>query len=314
MQEQTFQELYDFSFGKELTTPEDDFVANPIFQQIYNNCHTNQMNQIIVVTGLPRTGKSELCIYSAWALDRDARGNHLFDPETQIVKTMEELTEFIDSNNRTGANVVWEEAGISEKGANAREWQKKENILLNDIFQIMGMKKHIVWINLPRTFFLDKGARSLSHWNVETLRVNFKTLECYARFRQVGWNTKKNEPMNIRPKFFRDGRYTISQVVRVPQAPHLIRKAYYDMQKQYKRQWITEVKNKIKALKASPQRRNFTIEKGLVTLKDNKKMFWDAVKKKPNIDYIGFKLDIPNYKARILANVWSKEESLKEGQ
>ncbi len=160
------------------------------------------MNQIIVVTGLPRTGKTELCIYGAYALDRDQEGNHFFDPKTQIVKTIDELMEFIDNTDRTGANVVWEEAGISEKGAAAREWQKKENILLNDVFQIMGLKQHIVWINLPRAFFLDKGPRSLSHWNVETKRVNFDTNLCYARFRNVGWNRKKNEPMDVRPRFF----------------------------------------------------------------------------------------------------------------
>ncbi len=313
---ENLNQLYESTFGKTIFKPREDFENNPIFQEIYTNCHTKGMNQIITVTGLPRTGKSELCIYSAWALDRDKEGNHLFDPHKQIVKTLEELVEFIDTNNRPGITCVWEEAGISGKGAAARKWQQEENILLNDVFQIMGLKQQIIFVNLPFTFFLDKGARSLSHWTVETKGIDKKADRCNALFRKVAVTRKKNEIIGVRPRFFRDGRYTISRSVSTPRAPLHIRKVYYELQKSYKPQWISEVKNKIKVLTAEKvekiEKRKITNEEYLKKIRANRKTFWNSKKNKPDIDLISIKLDIGKDKARSLAKVLAVEESRSE--
>lgn len=310
---ENFQQLYKSTFGDGIFKTEEDFKENPILQEIYSNCHKKGMNQIITVTGLPRTGKSELCIYLAWALDRDKEGKHLFDPHTQIVKTLEELVDFIDGNNRAGITCVWEEAGISGKGAAARKWQQEENILLNDVFQIMGLKQQIILVNLPFTFFLDKGARSLSHWTVETKGIDKKNNRCNALFRKVAVTRRKNEIIGVRPRFLRSGRYTISNAVSTPRAPYNIRKVYLELQKRFKPEWINEVKNKIKFLSAEKveriEKRKMSNSELLEKIKKKRNQFWMPKKDKPDAALIAVGLDIGIAKARTLAKVWVYEES-----
>lgn len=307
--QERFQPLYDSVFGKKSIPPVQDFVDNPIFQKIYS-APQNNLNQIITVVGLPRTGKSELCLYGAWALDRDEEGRHLFEPRKQIVKTVEELVNFIETENRVGANVIWEEAGISEKGAAAREWQKKQNILLNDVFQLMGLKRQIIWINLPRTFFLDKGPRSLSHWWIETKGISQKSETCNAVLRVVDWDRKRNEPRNLKYGFFRHGRYVKSYSVSVPRAPAPILKEYYDIQTEYKKKWIKEIKERIVSMGAEEkkEKQKLDIGEAIKTIDKDADYFWDKKNKKPAFELIAYRFGIGINKARVIGKAWEAEK------
>ncbi len=303
-----FNHLYESTFGTKTILPEDDFVDNPIFQKIYS-APQNNLNQIITVVGLPRTGKSELCLYGAWALDRDEKGNHLFDPKTQIVKTVEELVNFIETENRIGANVIWEEAGVSGKGAAAREWQKKSNILLNDVFMLMGLKRQIIWINLPRTFFLDKGPRSLSHWSIETKGINQNRKTCNAILRFIDWDRRKNEPVNKKYAFFRHGRYVKSYAISVPRAPAHILQQYYEIQTEYKKKWIKEIKERIIAIGSEEinKLKKLDINEAIESLNKEAKYFWDSKKKKASIELIAYRFGIGINKARIIGKAWEAQ-------
>lgn len=296
--------------------PKEDFKDNIVFQRIWKNCHVRKMNQIILITGQPRTGKSELCLDAAWALDRDEKGNHLFDPRTQIVPTIEKLVDFVEKEDRVGANIIWEEAGVSRKGANARKWQEDENILLNDIFQIMGLKRQVLWINLPWNFFLDKGARSLTHIFGYTKGVNPNAQVCYARMRWISASPEKQKLYYIKPRYFKEGRFTISKGCVVPRAPKHIRDIYLDIQKGYKPDWIKEIRDLIVAKKElqeskKPEAQEERMEDYLGVLRANRHIYWPEGARNPDPDVMKYKLAIPFSFARALARYWKREDGVQ---
>lgn len=315
MNNSEFLDLYNKVYGQDVPIPpEIDLADVPPLKMIYDNCHTSLMNQIILVSGLPRTGKTELCLDGAYAIDRDKEGNHLFRPETHIATNLEELTHLIDKEKRAGANIVWEEAGVSGKGAGARDWQNEENKLVGNIFQIMGLKRLIVWINLPWNFFLDKGPRSLTHCGVFTKRIDKRLMRCKARFRILAHIPEKGEVRYIRPRYFRNGRLWVNNYSYWPRAPLEIRQKYYEIQKGYKPQWISEFKEAIKLIRESKKDEAMDMGALLEEIKMEPDLYWDYEKGKPDVQVMHIKLKNPTNnkslslpKCRALAKAWVKD-------
>ena len=123
-----------------------DIRQNPILHKIWQNVYFKNMNQIILVTGLPRTGKSELCLYLAWALDRgrtfSPTGKKIWSRRFSVDHIRWKLPEFIEMVNdpkhkTVGRALIWEEAG-TEEGANARLFFSTNNLTASSLFQILG--------------------------------------------------------------------------------------------------------------------------------------------------------------------------------
>ena len=205
--------------------PIQDFANNPIFYDIYNNVHLYNSNQIILFNGLPRTGKSEACIDFGYNLDRDPQtGDYRFGIN-KMAYTLKDYMKLIKNNNEVGACLQWEEAGLAEYGANAREFFSKDNKDASTIFQSMGFKKQINLVNLPMKSMLDKQIRSLVHWIVTTERIS--SGYCFAKMYKTRLIAIKDEVVTPRYRFI-DPYGVIKKVswIKIPRAPRNLRTEY----------------------------------------------------------------------------------------
>jgi len=315
MKKYDYAEVYKAYFGERVNfVPKEDFKNDEFLMKVYNACHKNKMNQIILVTGLPRTGKSELCLWLAWQLDRNKEGKHLFNPREQVAFDITKCSELIEKFDDPGRVIIWEEAGVAGHGASARKWQQEENIQLNNIFQIMGLKRQIVIINLPAQFFLDKGVRSLAHWQIFTENVDVNNKVCVCRIRQVKLLPEKNEVRYIKLKYFNEkvGRVIMEKGSWIPRPPLHVRQEYYMLEKANKPKWIQESIDAIKTAKANAGKDNRVGVKNNLSeqfsdVVDNPSDFWDYSKDKPDVNAIMIRGNLSKNNAYAIANLWKRD-------
>ncbi|MFH1255767.1 MAG: hypothetical protein V1494_00605 [Candidatus Diapherotrites archaeon] len=140
--------------------------GSPFLSDVWRQVHRNKGSQIILVNGLPRTGKSELCLVFAHALDPN------FSVQNNVAFNKLQFLQLVRKNNYVGAVNIWEEAGLMEYGASAREFWSADNRRMSSLFQSMGFHRQICIVNLPQKIMLDKHLRSLCHWIVETKSID----------------------------------------------------------------------------------------------------------------------------------------------
>jgi len=206
--------------------PHEDFRDVPIFWEMYKNIHLLNSNQIVLFNGLPRTGKSEASLDFAYNLDVDAKtGERLFSLKNMSY-TLKGYMQLIKTTTRVGAALSWEEAGLSEFGANSRDFLTKDNKDASTIFQSMGFKRHLNLINLPLKTMMDKQLRSLVHWIVTTEKINTKG-QCVAKIYKTDLKTINDEVWNKR-YIFADSHGLLKRVssIRIPRVPIEIRREY----------------------------------------------------------------------------------------
>jgi len=138
---------------------------NVVERAIWEKVHIDKMNQIILIDGLPRTGKSELGLRLAEDLD----------PTFSIDRIAWKYCDFLELSKNSESKghqvFMWDEAGIADWGANARQFWSEGNMSASTLFQTMGFKENIAIISLPMKMMLDKHVRSLIHVNIKTLKV-----------------------------------------------------------------------------------------------------------------------------------------------
>jgi len=91
------------------------------------------------------------------------------------------LKTITDSESKGHKVFMWDEAGIADWGANARQFWSEGNLSASTLFQTMGFKENIAIINLPMKMMLDKHVRSLIHVNIKTIKVLPKKAMCRAK-------------------------------------------------------------------------------------------------------------------------------------
>jgi hypothetical protein len=221
--------------------PHEDFKDNPIFWEIYKKIHLDNSNQIILFNGLPRTGKSEACLDFAYSLDVDFKtGEKMFDLK-DMSYTLKGYMDLIRRTEGIGRALIWEEAGLAEFGANARDFLSKDNKDASTIFQSMGFKRHLNLINLPMKTMLDKQIRNLVHWVVVTEKINSQDF-CIARMYQMNISPTRDEVYHQRYNFV-DSHGVVKKVstVKIPRVPKEIRRDYKIVSDKFKQ----EVQEKI---------------------------------------------------------------------
>lgn len=190
-----------------MTAPIPEHIAkDPVLKHIYTNVWVNKMNQIILVNGLPRTGKSELCLKLGEALDPQFSVKN-------IVWKYNDLLNRIKDSKRIGEVILWDEAGIAEWGINARTFWSEGNISASTLFQTMGFKRNIVLINLPMKMMLDKHVRSLIHVEIETKGVDQNRKMCRSKvvFIEPAFNAK-DDVLTKFPRFiYNNIKYKVNQ-------------------------------------------------------------------------------------------------------
>lgn len=289
-----------------------DIKGNPIFSKIWNNVYKRNMNQIIIVVGLPRTGKSITSEYCAYQLDRDGEGKHLFNPKTNVAGTFEALLELTESRNRRGEVFIWEEAGTI-MGANSRRFYTDANILASSLFQILGWKGQIVIVNLPINFMLDKQVRSLVHAMIITSRVDINKKRCIAKFKWMSIDPERNKAYGKFPRYYRDGKLVKAKTISIPLPPKYIVDAYEEIEGKFKQKWVTDFRRQLKESQEIRDGRLGTrvdLSELLNEAKSNPQIYWDYEKDRPDISAMRMKLGergISRHNALAVAGQWRKE-------
>lgn len=286
-----------------------DLKSNPIWSQIWSNVYFYNMNQIFLVVGLPRTGKSELCLDCGWVLERNYKYEHTFTVNN-LFPTLKEMVNATMSKNRRGECLVWEEAGTI-KGATAREFKQRKNIISNSLFQILGWKGQIAFINLPAQFYLDKGIRSLAHGIFVTKKIDLKRNRCIAKFY---WN--KFNPLNSTrpimptlPRYFKDGRLRVARTIAIPRAPKELREEYVAKQEEFKQKWSEEIGKELEELDAvneGKDARKLDVASLYEEVKQNPDEYWDYEKNKPDTNSM-IVAGISRHIALAIAGKWKKD-------
>ena len=298
-----------------------DISTNPIFRHMWNSVHDGG-NLNVIVNGLPRTGKSELALDFMWNLYRGTTTDyeHKFEPKKHLAWTKIDFQKNVQKYKEIGACIGWDEAGIAELGAHARQFWSEGNIALSTLFQIMGFHQQICFITLPMKMMLDKHLRMLSHISILTYKVDRKTSRCKAI---VKWlepsSSKTNEILSKYPRYVTDmGRYRV-KAISVPRAPPEIVKEYKEYSEVFK-DWLE------KRLISQEERRHDSKKIEPPKTRQLNEVF-EKIKKNPapyiypdgkiNVSSVQMLEDLPYHKASEIRAMWNRtnkriDEKLKK--
>lgn len=302
----------------ETLPPNKDFDTNPILWEIYSNVHLRNSNQIIIVNGLPRTGKSETCLDLSYVLDRDPiDGGYRFSLDN-MKYTLKDYMRLISENNTIGQSLVWEEAGLAEYGANSRDFFREENKDASTIFQSMGFKRHLNFINLPLKGMLDKQLRSLVHWQIYTEKIDSNNF-CIARLYKQKIIPGREEIYNNKYAYVtRYGSVNTVFKIKIPRAPLELRREYKNISDAFK----TDIQGLLQS-KGDDWKNKFYLnedneinkKKLYAFLTENMESYISASTKKVDVDSFIVKEDLPDsFKKKITPIIKVFNNELINGQ
>jgi len=143
-------------------------------------------NVLIVVTGLPGSGKS----YAALKIAELASNPGRFTIRNVVFSGEEFMTLLNSGTLEKGDWVVFDEAGVS---LSARQWNSLTNKLLNFVLQTFRHRNIGVIFCAPDYTFVDSATRKLFHAYIET---NEKKIN-----REMGYNDIKYFNLEPEPRF-----------------------------------------------------------------------------------------------------------------
>lgn len=256
--------------------------ASPVLRELWKMVYKKKMNLIILVNGLPRTGKSELCLALAYFLDRgsvEAGFPYRFDVENIRWKYGEFLS-LVKNKNEIGTCLIWEEAGTIE-GTNARKFFSENNISASSLFQTLGYKRQIAFINLPCKIMLDKHVRQLVHAIIDTTEVNTTKGRCIAKFYWSKYNPVKDIQYRNLPQYFDEsGILKKVNTIAVGRAPKALREAYIKRERVFKDELQARLeKMGQKAGKDSVEERDEKIREACKKIEGRLSRYWDPKRK-----------------------------------
>jgi hypothetical protein len=273
-------------------------LSNAVLEQIWKKVHIDKMNQIILIDGLPRTGKSELGLYVGEQLDPT------FTIDRVAWKYADFLQMIMESKSKGHQVFMWDEAGIADWGANARQFWSEGNMSASTLFQTMGFKENICIINLPMKMMLDKHVRSLIHVNIKTKRIITRKGVCDAKVFFLRPKDDGKDTKTIYPRVSLAGIKHKIKALYFPRPSTKLRKAYKVRSEIVKQ----ELQQKLvsEALIRAETTPGVSIKTGFKDLYDdvleNIDEFWDKKKKKVNTSLILLEHNVGQNLARRVAS------------
>lgn len=129
-------------------------------------------DQITLITGLERSGKSSLGFHIAERLDPDFPLEHVAFTASEAIKMIDQL--------EVGDTAILDEAGFA---LFSEEWMQQEQRNLVKLFQIFGIKEMKVILILPHRKLLNVNLRNRRiHWWFHTYAMGYD--RGYARLRE----------------------------------------------------------------------------------------------------------------------------------
>ena len=285
-------------------------------RHLWNAVHEDRSNQIVLVNGLPRKGKSVLACSFAWHLYRGTTGDfeHKFDVEKHVAFSKLDIQQAIKKYKTVGACLIWEEAGIAELGAGARDFWSSGNKALSTLFQTMGFRRQIVFVTLPTKIMIDKHLRLLSHVEIEAFKVNRRKKRCLAR---IKWNEmgNKGDIYGKYPRYVEDGLRKRIKTLSIPLPPDEVLKEYEYRSELFK-EWLQnklisdEVnKDKVKGKKSVTE----LLKEKYMAMIPKYKEYWNEEKKKFDVNPIIMMEEVSRHNGYILKARLDKEFLNEDG-
>jgi len=166
--------------------------GQPFINWVNNRIKRNK-NALIVVNGATGSGKSYSCI--SLAQDVAKRTKTHFSLEGNVAFSFTELLEKmkLPKNQKPGTAFVFEEVGAFGGGASSREWQSKSNKFFFSFMQTSRHRNQVIFMNCPNFSFLESGARSLVHFQLEAQAVDVEKQVCIMNPYRIQVNSRSGK-------------------------------------------------------------------------------------------------------------------------
>lgn len=158
---------------------------NPTIDKIVRDLNKGQ-NRIIILVGVPRSGKSWFSIWLMAFMNWCYFGiMPSFDDIYWMIDDFIEATKNPKNKNKF---IVMEEQGVQQYKS---DWQKIDVIGFDKITQIFGVDNTNLIINLPYIFDLTKGTRLKGHYLLRTVKKSKTKVDIFSCPKRMNLTTEK---------------------------------------------------------------------------------------------------------------------------
>ncbi len=154
--------------------------GDPIVKWAVGRIKKNK-NVIIIINGATGSGKTYAGLDLANDISKEVGTN--FNVKENVAFRFESLIKKtkIPINTKPGTPFLFEEVGAVGSGSAARSWQSKLNQMFFSFLQTTRARNQILIFTCPMFSYLEKGARSLVHMQLEMLHINPATKRSYSK-------------------------------------------------------------------------------------------------------------------------------------
>jgi DNA polymerase III delta prime subunit len=163
----------------------------------------NGVGQNLFITGKTGSGKSYSAIALAKAVTSITASEHPnaeFSVKKHIAFTPHEFIRIYNDENLTppGSAIIFDEAGVTLA---ARDAATRGNKIFSKLMQIIRHRRIFVIMTAPDLGFIDKSARKMLHWWLETHKID-RTLErCHVKPHVIEVNQREGDILYPYPRF-----------------------------------------------------------------------------------------------------------------
>lgn len=99
----------------------------------------------------------------------------------------------LPQNQKPGTPFIFEEVGSFGSGASSRSWQSQANKFFFSFMQTSRHRNQILIFTCPHFSFLERGARSLVHIQMETAGIDFSKRVAYLKPYRIQVNSRSGQ-------------------------------------------------------------------------------------------------------------------------
>lgn len=206
-----------------------DVSLHPFVKDMYNNIYRKKRNVTAAIAGAVGTGKSYTGLALACMLDSALKKTKTVKEakewlEKRVIRDPSQLNNLLNEEKVSfGDCLIFDEAGTS---ADSREWWQYKNKVLRYNMQIFRNKRLVTIFTMPNLKFLDKQARDLIEFYIETINVNYNKKRVSSRVRKLQTNPHSGDTYKKRPRYIVGGKKVKFDFLNWPKPPEHICKAY----------------------------------------------------------------------------------------
>lgn len=231
---------------------------NPLLTKLYNRVHRRNKNLLILIIGETGSGKSYVALKLAYELDKTFReGNPEELMKKRVARTPKEFASIVKNGNlKKGNAIIFDEAGV---GISNREWHSATNKAMNSILQTFRNRNLIAIFTVPSKKYIDKQGRELSHYLVETQRIDYDEKKNIVKFMVNQHNPRYGKTYVKYPILDINGKYKKVRMFSFKRAPKELCEAYEKHSREFKDKIIDEALERMNQMQEQKERQERVI-------------------------------------------------------